>query len=167
MDSKDIFSDDFIANAIITSEYMLEKHKNIIDKVNQNKFTVEAPTSDLDPYYILKSGNTVLKGSLIGKILPTNESTIYIKWAWSDSELNKASKVNILKIFKYFLEREPNENSPIFKQIYTAFIQSIIKVDERFFQVILNALLHLMKHKFYILLPNNNITNIFLIKEII
>ena len=83
-------------------------------------------------------------------------SNIYIKWAWSDTTLSKASKVNLIKIFKYFLDREPSENSTIFNKIYTAFIQSIIKVDERFLQVLLNALLHLMKHLFYILVKKED-----------
>jgi hypothetical protein len=170
------FSDDFISNAIIKSEFLLEKYKDIIEKINENKFIIEAPTSDLDPYYIIKSDKSdkiVLKASYIGKIVPIEEkgsdivSNIYVKWAWSDTSLSKASKVNLVKIFKYFLDREPNENSPIFNQIYTAFMQSIIKVDERFFQVLLNALLHLMKHIFYILIKKDNITEIYLIKEVI
>ena len=170
------FSDDFIANAIIKSEFLVEKYKDLIDKISQNKFMIEPPTSDLDPYYIIKSDKLdkiILKGSYIGKIIPIENkdsdiiSNIYIKWAWSDTSLNKASKVNLVKIFKYFLDREPDENSPIFNQIYTAFMQSIIQVDERFFQVLLNALLHLMKHLFYILIKKGNITEIYLIKEII
>ena len=169
------FSDDFIANAIIQSEYLLDKYKNIIDKINTSKFTIEQPTSDLDPYFIIKSDKDKisLKGSYIGKVVPIEDkksetiSNIYIKWAWSDTSLNKASKVNLVKIFKYFLDREPSENSPIFNEIYTAFMQSLIKVDERFFQVLLNALLHLMKHLFYIQIKKENITEIYLIKEII
>ena len=134
---------------------------------------IEPPKSDLDPFYIIKSNKIVLRASYIGQIIPIEESNtdiisnIYIKWAWSDTTLNKSSKINLLKIFKYFLEREPNENSPIFTKIYTAFIQSIIRVDERFFQVLLNALLHLMKHLFYILIKTDNVTNIYLIKEVI
>jgi hypothetical protein len=167
------FSDDFIANAIIKSEFLEEKYKDIIEKIHQNHFSIEPPISDLDPYYIIKSDKIILKGSYIGKILPIENkdsniiSNIYIKWSWTDTSLSKASKVNLVKIFKYFLDREPNENSPIFNQIYTAFIQSIVKVDERFFQVLLNALLHLMKHLFYILIKKDNITEIYLIKEII
>jgi hypothetical protein len=167
------FSDDFIANAIIQSEYLVDKYKDIIDKINTKKFSIEAPTSDLDPFFIIKSDKIILKASYIGKVVPIEDkksesvSNIYIKWAWSDTSLNKASKVNLVKIFKYFLDREPSENSPIFNEIYTAFMQSLIKVDERFFQVLLNALLHLMKHIFYIQIKKDNITEIYLIKEIL
>jgi hypothetical protein len=178
MDDKNIFSDDFIANAIIKSEYLVEKHKAIIDKITSNKFIIEPPISDLDPYYIIKSDNPeksdkfIFKASLIGKIIPIEEkdksvSNIYIKWAWSDTSLSKASKVNLIKIFKYFLEREPSENSVIFTKIYTAFIQSVIKVDERFFQVLINALLHLMKHLFYLQINKGDVSEIYLIKEIL
>jgi len=176
MDDKNIFSDNFIANAIIKSEYLLEKYKVIIEKISQNKFIIESPISDLDPYYIIKSdkqNKITFKASYIGKIIPIKEkdteviSNIYIKWAWSDTTLSKASKVNLIRIFKYFLEREPSENSSIFNKIYTAFIQSIIKVDERFLQVLLNALLHLMKHLFYILIKKEDGTEIYLIKEIL
>jgi hypothetical protein len=169
------FSDNFIADAIINSEYLLDKYKHIIDKVVEQKHIIEPPTSDLNPYYVIRSSedkSLVLKGSIIGSIIPIVEknkdvSNIYIKWAWSDTTLNKASKVNLVKILKYFLDREPGENSPIFTQIYTAFIQSIIKVDERFFQVLLNALLHLMKHLFYVLIKKGDIIEIYLIKEIL
>jgi hypothetical protein len=170
-----IFSDDFIADAIINSEYLLDKYKHIIDKVVEQDHTIEPPVSDLNPYYIIKSNvdkSLVLKGSYIGKIVPIVEknddvSNIYIKWAWSDATLGKASKVNLIKILKYFLDREPSENSPIFSRIYTAFIQSTIKVDERFFQVLLNALLHLMKHLFYILIKKGDIIEIYLIKNFV
>jgi len=178
MDDKNIFSDDFIANAIIKCEFLLEKHKEIIDKIIKNKYIIEPPTSDLDPYYIIRSDNSEksdkikFKASYIGKIIPIEEkdqsiSNIYIKWAWSDITLNKASKINLIKIFKYFLEREPSENSPIFTKIYDAFIQSTIKVDERFYQVLLNSLIHLMKHLFYIQINIGEITEIYLIKEIL
>jgi len=173
MDNKNnnIFTDDFIADSIINSEYLTDKYKDIIDKILKNKFEVNSPTSDLDPYYIIKSNKIVLKASYIGKIVPITEknmdvSNIYIKWAWSDTTLSKASKINLLKIFKYFLDREPNENSDIFTKIYTAFIQSTIKVDERFFQVLLNALLHLMKHLFYVIIDKGDFQEIYLIKEI-
>jgi hypothetical protein len=169
MDNKNTFTDDFIADAIINSEYLIDKYKHIIDKVTKNKVTIEAPTSDLNPHYIIKS-DVDLKATYVGKIVPITEnndvSKIYIKWAWSDTSLTKASKVNLIKILKYFLDREPDENSGIFSQIYTAFIQSIVKVDERFFQVLLNALLHLMKHLFYILIKKGDIIEIYLIKEI-
>ena len=169
MDNKNTFTDDFIADAIINSEYLIDKYKHIIDKVTKNKVTIEAPTSDLNPHYIIKS-DVDLKATYVGKIVPITEnndvSKIYIKWAWSDTSLTKASKVNLIKILKYFLDREPYENSGIFSQIYTAFIQSIVKVDERFFQVLLNALLHLMKHLFYILIKKGDIIEIYLIKEI-
>jgi hypothetical protein len=169
------FSDNFIADAIINSEYLLDKYKHIIDKIVEQQHIIEPPISDLNPYYIIKSRNDkslVLKGSYIGKIVPIVEknddvSNIYIKWAWSDTTLGKASKVNLIKILKYFLDREPGENSPIFTRIYTAFIQSTIKVDERFFQVLLNALLHLMKHLFYVLIKKDDIIEIYLIKELI
>jgi hypothetical protein len=174
MDNKNTFTDDFIADAIINSEYLIDKYKHIIDKVTKNKVIIEAPTSDLDPHYIIKSEvdkTITLKASYIGKIVPINEnndvSKIYIKWSWSDTSLSKASKVNLIKILKYFLDREPDENSNVFSQIYTAFIQSIVKVDERFFQVLLNALLHLMKHLFYVLIKKGDIIEIYLIKEII
>jgi hypothetical protein len=167
----DKFNDDYIANAIIQSEFLEEKYKDTIDKLINNKFTVTAPTSDLDPYYILSSDDNKikLKASYIGKTLKIkeDETMIYINWAWSDSSLNKSSKVNLLKILKYFLDREPTENTPIFHQIYTAFIQSVIKVDKRFSSVILNTLLHLMKHIFYLTLNRSGIDEIYLIKEII
>jgi len=171
----DIKKDDFIADAIINSEYLEDKYKTIINKILNNKNIIEPPTSDLDPYYIIKSDTnspTILKASYIGKIIPIKNkndgvSNIYIKWAWSDTSLNKASKVNLIKVLKYFLDREPDENSPVFSQIYTAFLQSIIKVDERFFQILLNAILHIMKHLFYILIEKDNITEIYLIKEIL
>jgi hypothetical protein len=35
------FSDDFISNAIIKSEFLLEKYKDIIEKINENKFIIE------------------------------------------------------------------------------------------------------------------------------
>lgn len=175
MDDKNIFSDNFIAEAIIKSEFLLEKYKATIDKISQNKFIIESPLSDLDPYYIIKSDKSDkyrFKASYIGKIIPVEEesdivSNIYIKWAWSDTTLSKASKVNLIKIFKYFLEREPDENSTNFTKIYTAFIQSSIKVDKRFFQVLLSALLHLMKHLFYIIIVKDDIKEIYLIKEIL
>jgi len=171
----DIKKDDFIADAIINSEFLEDKYKTIIDKILKNKNIIEPPTSDLDPYYIIKSDSsspTILKASYIGKIIPITEkndtvSNIYIKWAWSDTSLNKSSKVNLIKVLKYFLDREPDENSPVFAQIYTAFLQSVIKMDERFFQILLNALLHIMKHLFYILIEKDNITEIYLIKEIL
>jgi hypothetical protein len=174
MDNKNTFTDDFIADAIINSEYLIDKYKHIIDKVTKNKVNIEAPISDLDPFYIIKSEidkSITLKASYIGKIVPITEkndtvSKIYIKWSWSDTTLNKSSKVNLIKILKYFLDREPDENSSVFSQIYTAFIQSIVKVDERFFQVLLNALSHLMKHLFYILIKKGDIIEIYLIKEV-
>ena len=111
MDDKNIFSDDFIANAIIKSEFLLEKYKLIIDKIVDNKdLDIEPPKSDLDPFYIIKSNKIVLRASYIGQIIPIEESNtdiisnIYIKWAWSDTTLNKSSKINLLKIFKYFLD---------------------------------------------------------------
>ena len=81
-----IFSDDFIADAIINSEYLLDKYKHIIDKVVEQDHTIEPPVSDLNPYYIIKSNvdkSLVLKGSYIGKIVPIVEknddvSNIYI-----------------------------------------------------------------------------------------
>ena len=172
MDNKNLFTDDFIANAIIKSEYLEQKYKLLINKIIEQNIDIEKPTSDLDPYYIIKlkiPNKTILRASYIGKIIPIedNDANIYIKWAWSDSTLNKSSKINLIKILKYFLEREPNENSVIFTKIYTAFIQSIIKVDERFFQILLNALLHLMKHIFYIIINDNDNKHIYLIKEII
>jgi hypothetical protein len=172
MDNKNLFTDDFIANAIIKSEYLEQKYKLLINKIIEQNIDIEKPTSDLDPYYIIKlkiPNKTILRASYIGKIIPIedNDANIYIKWAWSDTTLNKSSKINLIKILKYFLEREPNENSVIFTKIYTAFIQSIIKVDERFFQILLNALLHLMKHIFYIIINDNDNKHIYLIKEII
>ncbi len=170
MYNMDKFNDDFIAEAIIQSEYLLEKYEKIIEKIVSNKVIIEKPESDLDPYFILQTENDKikLKASYIGKILKSEQNnTIFIKWAWSEVDLNKSSKINLIKIFKYFLEREPNENSPIFNQIYNAFIQSLVQVDERFCQVLLNALLHLMKHLFYIYINKGNITEIYLIKEIL
>jgi len=167
----DKFNDDYIANAIIQSEFLELKYKDTIDKLVNSKFNITAPISDLDPYYIISSEDNKikLKASYIGKTLPIDEDgdMIYLKWSWSDPTLNKSSKINLLKIFKYFLDRDPSENTPIFHQIYTAFIQSIIKVDERFISVILNTLLHLMKHIFYLSLKQNGVTEIYLIKEIL
>ena len=163
----DKINDDFIAEAIIKSEFLMEKYKNIIEKIKENKFEIEEPKSDLDPYYIFnfKSSNIKLKASYIGDSYKNedNPNKVYIKWSWSNAQLNKASKINLLKIFKYFLDREPNENSPIFNLIYTAFIQSIISIDEKFNQVLFNALLHLMKHLFSIEVGNK----IYFIKEIL
>ena len=108
MNNENTFTDDFIADAIINSEYLLDKYKHIIDKVVEQQHIIEPPTSDLNPYYIIKSKvdkSLVLKGSYIGKIVPIVEknddvSNIYIKWAWSDTTLAKASKVNLIKILK-------------------------------------------------------------------
>jgi len=167
----DKINDDFIAEAIIKSEYLMEKHKNIIKEIKEGKFEIEEPKSDLDPYYIFKfkSNNIKLKASYIGDsyVNEDNRNKVYLKWSWSNAQLNKASKVNLLKILKYFLDREPDENSPIFNLIYTAFIQSIIQIDEKFQQVLFNALLHLMKHLFFIGVVENNITKIYFIKEIL
>jgi hypothetical protein len=172
MDNKNIFTDDFIANAIIKSEYLEQKYRSLINKIIEQNIDIEKPTSDLDPYYNIKlktPNKTILRASYIGKIIPIedNESNIYIKWSWSDTTLNKSSKINLIKILKYFLEREPDENSVIFTKIYTAFIQSVVRVDERFFQILLNALLHLMKHIFYIIIEDSGNKHIYLIKEII
>jgi hypothetical protein len=165
----DKFNDDYIANAIIQSEFLEEKYKDTIDKLISNKFTITSPISDLDPYFLLASEDNKinLKASYIGKTIPIDEEMLYINWAWSDSSLNKSSKINLLKILKYFLDREPTENTPIFHLIYTAFIQSVIKVDERFSTVILNTLLHLMKHLFYLIVNRDGVNEIYLIKEII
>jgi hypothetical protein len=163
-------NDDFIANAIIQSESILAKYSDTINTLVKNKFIITPPTSDLDPYYIISSEDNKIKlrASYIAKTLPIEEDgeMIYLNWAWSDSTLSKSSKVNLLKILKYFLDREPSENTPIFHEIYTAFIQSVIKVDKRFFSVLLNTLLHLMKHIFYLSLKRDGITEIYLIKEI-
>jgi hypothetical protein len=164
-------NDDFIANAIIQSEFLLSKYNDTVNKLINNKFTITPPISDLDPFYIISSEDNKikLKASYIAKTLPIEEDSemIYLNWAWSDSTLSKSSKINLLKILKYFLDREPSEDTPIFHQIYTAFIQSVIKVDKRFITVVLNTLLHLMKHIFYLSLKRNGITEIYLIKEII
>ena len=53
----DKFNDDFIAEAIIKSEFLMNKHKDIIEKIKENKFEIEEPKSDLDPYYIFKLKN--------------------------------------------------------------------------------------------------------------
>ena len=148
----DKFNDDFIAEAIIKSEFLMNKHKDIIEKIKENKFEIEEPKSDLDPYYIFKLNNIKLKASYIGDSYKNEDNP---------------NKVYLLKILKYFLDREPNENSPIFNLIYTAFIQSIIQIDEKFNQVLFNALLHLMKHLFFIGVVENNITKIYFIKEIL
>jgi hypothetical protein len=166
----DNFNDDYIANAIIQSEFLEIKYKDTINALINSKFDIKEPISDLDPYYIISSEDNKikLKASYIGSTLPIDkdDSMIYLKWSWSDPTLSKSSKINLLKILKYFLDRDPSENTPIFNQIYTAFIQSIIKVDERFTSVILNTLLHLMKHIFYLTLKHDGLTKIFLIKEI-
>jgi hypothetical protein len=167
MDDKNIFSDNFIGEAIIKSDFIMEKYKQIIDKISVQETEIESPTSDLDPFYIIKVNKFKLRASYIGQIFSDNDNTnissIYVKWSWSDITLNKASKVNLIRIFKYFLEREPTENSPIFTKIYSAFIHSSIKVDEIFFNVLLNALLHLMKHIFYIIVDKK----IYFVKEIL
>ena len=165
MDDKNIFSDNFIGEAILKSDFIMEKYKQIIDKISVQKTEIESPTSDLDPFYIIKVNKFKLKASYIGEIftIDNDRSSIYVKWSWSDITLNKASKVNLIRIFKYFLEREPAENSPIFTKIYSAFIHSSIKVDEIFFNVLLNALLHLMKHIFYIIVDKK----IYFVKEIL
>ena len=162
------FNDDFIADAIIQSEYLEYKYSDVINKIHDN-IIITPPISDLDPYYIFKLNNIKLKASYIGDSYKNedNPNKVYLKWSWSNAQLNKASKVNLLKILKYFLDREPNENSPIFNLIYTAFIQSIIQIDEKFNQVLFNALLHLMKHLFFIGVVENNITKIYFIKEIL
>jgi flagellin-specific chaperone FliS len=166
----DKFNDEFIADAIIKSDFLLNKYDSIIKKIHVNEFTIDEPKSDMDPYYIIslneKNSKIKFKASYIGKLI-IRENNVYIKWSWSDTKLSKASKVNLLKILKYFLDREPEENSPVLNQIYEAFIQSIIKVDQRFTEVILNALLHLMKHLFYIRVKvSDDIENIYFIKEI-
>jgi hypothetical protein len=166
------FNDDFIADAIIQSEYLEYKYNDVINKINNN-INITPPTSDLDPYYIIETTDTKnkikLKASYIGK-RRDNKDLYYVKWSWSDPELSKASKVNLLKIFKYFLDQEPSQNinSPVFMMINRAFIQSFIQVDERFFHVLMNALLHLMKHIFYILVKDENDNyDIYFVKEII
>jgi hypothetical protein len=167
----DKFNDDYIANAIIQSEFLKTKYKDTIEDLMNNKFNITPPVSDLDPYFLLSSNDNKikLKATYLGKTLPieSDEKMVYINWAWSDPSLNKSSKINLLKILKYFLDREPGENTPIFHQIYTAFIQSVIKVDKRFTSVILNTLLHLMKHIFYLIINRSGINEIYLIKEII
>ena len=166
------FNDDFIADAIIQSEYLEYKYSNVINKIHDN-IIITPPISDLDPYYIIETTDTKnkikLKASYIGK-RRDNKDLYYVKWSWSDPELSKASKVNLLKIFKYFLDQEPSQNinSPVFMMINRAFIQSFIQIDERFFHVLMNALLHLMKHIFYILVKDENDNyDIYFVKEII
>ena len=164
-------NDDYIANTIIQSELLLVKYEDTINKLTKNKFIITPPTSDLDPYYIISSEDNKIKlsASYIAKTLPIEEDDkmIYLNWAWSDPTLNKSSKINLLKILKYFLDREPSENTPIFHQFYTAFIQSVIRVDKRFISVILNTLLHLMKHIFYLIINRSGKNEIYLIKEIL
>jgi hypothetical protein len=166
------FNDDFIADAIIQSEQLEYKYNDVINKINNN-ITITPPTSDLDPYYIIETTDTKntikLKASYIGK-RRDNKDLYYVKWSWSDPELSKASKINLLKIFKYFLDQEPSQNinSPVFMMINRAFIQSFIQIDERFFHVLMNALLHLMKHIFYVLVKDENDNyDIYFVKEII
>jgi len=166
----DRFNDEFIADAIIKSDFLLDKYYDIIKKIKENKFSIDEPKSDMDPYYIIglnENENKIkFKASYIGKFII--KDNVYIKWSWSDTKLSKASKVNLSKILKYFLDREPDENSPVLNEIYEAFLQSTIKVDQRFTEVILNALLHLMKHLFYIRVNvSDDIENIYFIKEII
>lgn len=166
----DRFNDEFIAEAIIKSDFLINKYHDIINKIKQNQFIIDEPKSDMDPYYIIglleKNNKLKFKASYIGKFI-IKDST-YIKWSWSDTKLSKASKINLSKILKYFLDKEPDENSPVLNQIYEAFLQSTIKVDQKFTEVILNALLHLMKHLFYIRVSiSDDIQNIYFIKEII
>jgi hypothetical protein len=167
----DRFNDEFIAEAIIKSDFLLNKYNDTIKKILENEFTIDEPKSDMDPYYIIglneKNIKIKFKASYIGKLIII-DNNVYIKWSWSEAKLSKASKVNLLKILRYFLDREPEENSPVLNQIYEAFLQSTVKVDQRFTEVILNALLHLMKHLFYIRVSvSDNIQNIYFIKEII
>ena len=121
--------------------------------------------------FILKSSNDdiKLKVSYIGDFYQKDENLNYLKWSWSNITLNKASKINLLKIFKYFLEQEPTELSPVLIQIYEAFIQSIIIVDELFYDILINALLSLMKHLFEIRIIDDkkNTISIYLVKEIL
>ena len=164
------YNDDFIANAIIQSDYLInEEYKNIIEELHNKNHYIDPPTSDLDPYYIIRSHDNKikLKASYIGDIITENNDSFYLKWSWSRAELSKASKVNLLKILKYFLDQEPADQSSMFMQINNAFIQSIIKVDYLFYEILINALLHLMKHKFEIKFKTNNLIKIYLIKEII
>ena len=170
-----MFNDNFIVDAIIQNEYLLERYDDVITKFKSNNSIIEKPTSDLDPYYTITINNEKikLKATLIGKtsFVDDKSDLIYLKWSWSDTTLNKSSKVNLIKILKYFLDKEPDENSYVFSLVYNAFLQSIVKVDERFFSIIINTLLHLMKHLFYITITrvdgNNNINEIYLVKEII
>jgi hypothetical protein len=63
--------------------------------------------------------NEAMSGSLIGKTFLVDDSSdlIYLKWSWSDTSLNKSSKVNLVKILKYFLDKEPAENSYVFSLV--------------------------------------------------
>jgi len=168
------FNDDFIADAIIQSEYLEYKYKDVIETIHNSKINITTPISDLDPYYTIETvdakNKIKLKASYIGKKKNVDEIFSYLNWSWSNPELPKASKINLLKLFKYFLDQEPptNNNSSIFMRVYGAFIQSFIQIEERFFYVLMNALLHLMKHIFFIMIPiDNDIVEIYFIKEII
>ena len=111
----DKFNDDFIAEAIIKSEFLMNKHKDIIEKIKENKFEIEEPKSDLDPYYIFKLNNIKLKASYIGDSYKNedNPNKVYLKWSWSNAQLNKASKVNLLKIFLTSPKRSNKNNKRI------------------------------------------------------
>jgi len=161
-------NDDFIANSIIQSDLLKDKYKDVLAEFLNNPIIVEFPTSDLDPYYILKSSNNKItcKATKIAFIEIINDVK-YLKWSWCDPTLTKASKVNLLKILKYFLEQEPKNLSDTLMKINNAFIQSVFIFDGIFFEVLMNALLGLMKHLFYIRITKENIgDDIYFIKEI-
>jgi hypothetical protein len=161
-------NDDFIANSIIQSDYLKEKYKDILSEFLSNPIIVDFPTSDLDPYYTLKSSNNKItfKATKIA-FIDIIDNVKYLKWSWCDPTLSKSSKVNLLKILKYFLEQEPKNLSDTLMKINNAFIQSIFIFDSIFFEVLMNALLGLMKHLFYVRIRRPNIgDDIYFIKEV-
>jgi len=166
------YNDDFIAHSIIESDYLVnEKYKTIIEELKkQTEYIIDPPTSDLDPYYIIrtKDNKIKLKASYIGDVI-IEENKKYIKWSWSRPELSKASKINSLKILKYFLDQEPSDTLSVFYKVNSAFVQSVIKIDNLFYEILVNALLHIMKHKFEFELKiiENKLSNLYLIKEIL
>jgi len=54
-------NENYIANAIIQSEFLLTKYDDIINKLIKTKFTITPPISDLEPYFIISSEDNKIK----------------------------------------------------------------------------------------------------------
>ena len=79
------YNDDFIANAIIQSDYLInEEYKNIIEELYNKEHFIEPPTSDLDPFYTIRTHDNKikLKASYIGDIITEDDNFFYLKWSW-------------------------------------------------------------------------------------